>query len=140
MRFHNFRCISFVSSESLKHVQKTPKSWEKVCSITIFHQNPEKTLLQAWKTLQTAFFFPPLFQTTMDKSLGTLLRFWGIFNLHRSNPSPHPTNNVERVYPEFLFRDSTLYSYMRCHIHMRVEPGAQIFLPSIRESHQRLQP
>ena len=27
---------------------------------------------------------------------------------HRTNPSPHPTNNVERVYPEF-FRVSTLY-------------------------------
>ena len=27
---------------------------------------------------------------------------------HRSNPSPHPTNNVGRVYPEF-FRVSTLY-------------------------------
>ena len=30
------------------------------------------------------------------------------FNSHRSNPSPHPTNNVGRMYPEF-FRDSTLY-------------------------------
>ena len=24
------------------------------------------------------------------------------FNSHRSNPSPHPTNNVGRVYPEFF--------------------------------------
>ena len=47
MRFHNFWCISFLSSEFLNHVQKTPKSWEKICSITIFHQDPEKTLLQA---------------------------------------------------------------------------------------------
>ena len=23
-------------------------------------------------------------------------------NSHRSNPSPHPTNNVGRVYPEFF--------------------------------------
>ena len=29
-------------------------------------------------------------------------------NSHRSNPSPHPTNNVGRVYPDF-FRVSTLY-------------------------------
>ena len=29
--------------------------------------------------------------TIMDKSLG-----------QRSNPSPHPTNNVGRVYPEFF--------------------------------------
>ena len=26
------------------------------------------------------------------------------FNSHRSNPSPHPTNNVGRVYPEFFQR------------------------------------
>ena len=32
--------------------------------------------------------------TIMDKSLGT----------HRSNPSPHPKNNVGRVYPEFFQR------------------------------------
>ena len=24
------------------------------------------------------------------------------FNSHRSDPSPHPTNNVERMYPEFF--------------------------------------
>ena len=31
-------------------------------------------------------------------------------NPHRSNPHPpHPTNNVGRVYPEFLFRVSSLY-------------------------------
>ena len=41
--------------------------------------------------------------TIMDKSLGTLLRFWGVFQYsHRSNPSPHPTNNVGLVYPEFF--------------------------------------
>ena len=45
----------------------------------------------------------------MDKSLGTLLHFRAFSNSHRSNPSPHPTNNVERVYAEFFFRVSTLY-------------------------------
>ena len=30
-------------------------------------------------------------------------------NSHGSNPSPHPTNNVGRVYPEFFFRVSTFY-------------------------------
>ena len=38
----------------------------------------------------------------MDKSVGTLLRLWGVSNAHRSNPSPHPKNNVRRVYPEFF--------------------------------------
>ena len=47
MRYNNFWGIFFVVSESFKVIQKTPKSWEKVCSITIFHQKPEKTRLQA---------------------------------------------------------------------------------------------
>ena len=38
----------------------------------------------------------------MDKSLGTLLHFWGIFQFTQVQPSPHPTNNVGRVYPEFF--------------------------------------
>ena len=29
------------------------------------------------------------------------LHFWAFSNSHRSNLSPHPTNNVGRVYPEF---------------------------------------
>ena len=46
----------------------------------------------------------------MDKSLGTLLRFWGVFQFTQVQPprSPHSTNNVGRVYQEF-FRVSTLY-------------------------------
>ena len=37
----------------------------------------------------------------MDKVLG-YLHFWGIFQFIRVQPSPHPTNNVGRVYPEFF--------------------------------------
>ena len=33
---------------------------------------------------------------------------WAFSNSHKSNPSPHPTNNVGRLYPKF-FRVSTLY-------------------------------
>ena len=80
MKFHNFWCISFVSSEFLKHVQKTPKSWEKVCSITICHQNLEKTLLQAWKPLKMSFFLPTSFsdnhgQKSWDTFVSQLLTF-----------------------------------------------------------------
>ena len=98
MRFHNFWCRLFVASEFLKHVQKTPKSWEKVCSITIFHQNTEKTLLQP-------FFFPSLFQTIVDKSLGTLLRFWGVFQFTQVQPLPSPHKQcwtlLSRIFSEF---------------------------------------
>ena len=102
MRFHNFWCISFVLSEFLKHVQKTPKSWEKVCSITIFHQNTEKTLLQP-------FFFPSLFQTIVDKSLGTLLRFWGVFQFTQVQPLPSPHKQCWTRVSRIFFRVSTLY-------------------------------
>ena len=60
MRYSNFWCITFISSKFFKHVQKTLKSWETICSITIFHQKPEKkkkTLLQAWKTPQNNCLF-----------------------------------------------------------------------------------
>ena len=36
----------------------------------------------------------------MDKSLGIRLHSGAFSNSHRSNPSPHPTNNLGRVYPE----------------------------------------
>ena len=45
----------------------------------------------------------------MDKSLGTLLRFWGVFQCTQSNLSPYPTNNFGRVYPEFLLSFSFVY-------------------------------
>ena len=39
----------------------------------------------------------------MEKRLGTLLRFEGVFQfIQIHNPCPHPTNNVGRVYPEFF--------------------------------------
>ena len=105
MRFHNFWCISFVFSEFLKHVQKTPKSWEKVCSITIFHQNPEKHSYRLEKPSKLPFFFPPLFQTIMDKSLGTLLHFWGVFQFTQVQPLPSPHKQcwtrVSRIFSEF---------------------------------------
>ena len=56
MRYNDFWCISFGVSESFKHVQKTPKSWKKVCSITIFYQEPEKTFLQSWNHSKLTFF------------------------------------------------------------------------------------
>ena len=86
MRFHNFWYRLFVAREFLKHVQKTPKSWEKVCSITIFHQNPQKHSYRLEKPSKLPFFFPPLFQTIMDKSLGTLLRFRGVFQCTQVQP------------------------------------------------------
>ena len=58
-------------SEFLKHVQKTPKSWEKVCSITIFHQNPEKHSYRPEKPSKLPFFLPTSFPDMSES------RFWG---------------------------------------------------------------
>ena len=65
---------------------------------------PYKRLTGKWRWMVRIF-------TTaiMDKSLGTLLRFWGVFQYTQSNPSAYPTNNVGRVYPEFLPSFSFVY-------------------------------
>ena len=103
MRFHNFWCISFVSSEFLNHVQKTPKSWEKICSITIFHQDPEKNPFTGLGTPQNCLFSSHLFlRQSWTKVLGHFCISRAFSNSHRSNPSPHPTNNFGRVYEEFF--------------------------------------
>ena len=87
MRFHNFWCISFVFSEFLKHVQKTPKSWEKVCSIMMFHQHPEKTLFQASKTLKTASFRPTSFSDNREQKSWDTCAFLRRFPIH-TGPTP----------------------------------------------------
>ena len=93
MRFHNFWCISFVFSEFLKHVQKTPKSWEKVCSFTIFHQTLEKTLLQAGKTLKTAFFLPTSFSDNQGQTSWDTFALLGLFPIH-TGPTPPLTPQI----------------------------------------------
>ena len=87
MRFHNFWSILFESSEFLKHVKKTTKSWEKVWSITIFQQNPEKTLLEAWKTLKIAFFLPTSFSDNHGQKSWDTFAFLGRFPMH-TGPTP----------------------------------------------------
>lgn len=95
MRYSNFWCITFISSKFFKHVQKTLKSWETICSITIFHQKPEKKKKKHFYRLEKplkiiAFFLLASFsENIMDKSFGTLWHFWGASNSQRSNPSTH---------------------------------------------------
>ena len=109
MRFHNFWCISFLSSEFLNNVQKTPKSWEKICSITIFHQDPEKTLLQAWKPLKIALYSSYVFFIqSWTKVLGHFC-ISGCFPIH-TGPTPPLTHKQCWMYvSRIFFRVSTLY-------------------------------
>ena len=59
----------------------------------------------------------------MNKSLGVLLHFWAFCYSHKPNPSPHPTNNVGRVYLEFL----TLYRVGKGELQENFEKDALIY-------------
>ena len=65
-------------------------------------------LVLTWLTSLTAVLCVWLFSEAkilkiMDKSLGTLLHLWGFFlNLDMPNPSPHTTNNVVCMFPDFF--------------------------------------
>ena len=87
---YNFWCISFVSSEFLKHVHDLPSE-------------SRKNNFTGLKNTQNCLFSSHLlFRQLWTEVLGHF-RVPGAFsNAHRSNPSPHPTNNVGRVYPEFF--------------------------------------
>ena len=58
-------------------------------------ENKKGSVLHSCKSVQCR-------TTIMDISLGTLLLSGAVSNSYRSNPSPHPTNNVGRVYPEIF--------------------------------------
>ena len=106
MRFHNFWCISFLSSEFLNHLHKPPKSQEKICSITIFHQDPEKNTFTGLKTPQNCLiFFLCLFQTIMGKRLRTL----GVFQFTQVRPLPSHHKQCWMYVSRIFFRVSTLY-------------------------------
>ena len=108
MRFHNFWSILFESSEFLKHVKKTTKSWEKVWSITIFQQNPEKTLLEAWKTLKIAFFLPTSFSDNHGQKSWDTCAFMRRFPNHTGPTPPLAAQTMLDACIQNFFRVSTL--------------------------------
>ena len=73
-------------------------------SIAIFHQNPPKNFYRLENHSKLIFFLPPLFQTIMDKSRGTLV-FLGVFQLTQAQPLPSAHNlfwtRVSRIFSEF---------------------------------------
>ena len=109
MRFHNFWCISFDPSEFLSHVQKTSKSWEKIWSITIFHQDQEKTLLQAWKPLKIAFSLPTSFWDHRGQKSWDTFAFLGVFQYRQVQPLPSPHKQCWTRVSRTFFRVSTFY-------------------------------
>ena len=87
MRDHNFWCISFVSNEFFKHFQKTPKSWEKVCSITVVHQKPKKNTFTDLKTPQNCLFSSSSFSDNHEQKSWDTFAFPGRFSIH-TGPTP----------------------------------------------------
>ena len=65
----------------------------------------ETPIWPTWRHVKTPCTF---YLQSRIKVLGHFCISGAFSNSHRSNPSPHPTHNVGRVYPEF-FRVSTLY-------------------------------
>ena len=109
MRFHNFWCISFVASEFLKHVQKTPKSWEKLCSITIFHQNPEKHSYRLDKLSKLPLFLPPFFPDNHGQKSWDTFAFLGRLPIHTGLTPPLTPEIMLDACIQNFFRVSTLY-------------------------------
>ena len=68
------------------------------------------------------------YRLTMDKSLGTLLHFWGIFQFTQTQPLPSPTNKDGRVYLEFFFRVSTLYTVGEGELQENFKKDAPFFM------------
>ena len=91
----------------VERILKSPSETSEKLGKDLFNYDlssgSRKNTFTGLKTPQNCLiFFLCLFQTIMDKSLGTLLHFWVFSNSHRSNPSPHTTNNVGCMYPEFF--------------------------------------
>ena len=78
----------------------------------IFYLSSEvrKNTFTGLKILQNCIFlFPPLFQTIVDKSLETLLHFWGVFQFTQVQPLPSPHKQCWTRVSRIFFRGSTLY-------------------------------
>ena len=81
-------------------------------SLFIFYLSSEarKNTFTGLKILQNCIFlFPPLFQTIVDKSLETLLHFWGVFQFTQVQPLPSPHKQCWTRVSRIFFRGSALY-------------------------------
>ena len=105
MRYNNVRFEQIHQTRS-KNCEKLGKGLFNYDFSSEARKNPFTSL----KTPQNClFFYRPLFQTIMDKSLGILLHFWGVFLFTQVQPllSRHKQcwTRVSRTF----FRVSTLY-------------------------------
>ena len=98
MRYYNIRFEQILQTRS-KNCEKLGKG------LFNYDFSSEARKKPFYKLENCLFFFPPLFQTIMDKSLGTLLHFWGVFRFTQVQPLPSRYKQcwtrVSRIFFEF---------------------------------------
>ena len=77
-------------------LEKLGKAWKRFVQLRSFIRIPKKHFYRLENPSKLPFSFPPLFQTIMDKSLGTLLHFWGVFQFTQVQPLPSPDKQCWR--------------------------------------------
>ena len=97
--YHSFRANSYIT------FRKRRKAGKRFVQLRSFIRIPKKH----FSSLKLPLFFPPLFQTIMDKSLRSLLHFWGVFQLTQVQPLPSPHKQCRTRVSRIFFRVSTLY-------------------------------
>ena len=107
MRLHNFWCISFVSGEFLKHIQKTPKSWKGLFNYD-FSSESRKNTFTGLKNPQNCLFpSHPFFRQSWAKVWDTFA-FLGRFPIY-TGPTPPLTPQtmldecIQNFFPIFNF-------------------------------------
>ena len=84
-------------------LQTRSKNSEKLFSYDLSSEARKKNTFTGLKTPQNCLFSSHLFfRQSWTKVLGHFCVSGAFSNSHRSNPSPHPTNNVGRMYPDFF--------------------------------------
>ena len=90
-------------------LEKLGKAGKRFVQLRSFIRIPKKHFYRLENPSKLPFFFPPLFQTIMDKSLGTLLHFWGVFQFTQVQPLPSPHKQCWTRVSRTFFRVSTFY-------------------------------
>ena len=98
----------------VERILKSPSETSEKLGKDLFNYDlssgSRKNTFTGLKTPQNCLiFFLCLFHTIMDKSLGTLLHFWGVFQFTQVQTLPSPHKQCWMYVSRIFFRVSTLY-------------------------------
>ena len=99
-------------SFGIKHAHrfgKLRKAGKGLFNYDLSSESGTKHSYRLQKLSKLPFFFAPLFRTFMDKSLGTLLPFWGVFQCRQVQPLPSPHKQCWTRVSRTFFRVTTFY-------------------------------